>query len=661
MASIILTGDESLAGKYLSWAKNQLAIMKRRMKISGLRSNSKIYVLENEQVRISISSAFLQDRIMIAAEVGEFIIICFVGDTTGDFSSKRFYNDSGQEIARDEVGSPGSPPGWVLTDDGMYGPSPPADPDPWNITYAYNPGGLGIPHSGSGISPKKQAGKSVRYILDGPIEDETFEAFTWRVVWGGPVPAAYDYTYTFVRQVDSLTYAPYSIYGPRPFFARYVGGQVVTMIVPWAGYDVTFTWDAYQSANFRDKLPKMHKIWKVALADGARSFADVMDYGDIIPPGASTIPESDAVIGAAAIYDSETDTASVKLLRAKTTDWYADSMAEPIREEMYNLTTGTMTTGNIFHRCDDTLNELCYFYDADTDSGGPDVGSTIGNDVRIPHAIDENGKQTYVRIQKSGFFDAINTGLYCGDTLVEESGWENVIKPHDPERMGPLLIRNTRYRILHAHSDSVFKAVIYSKTKYVSHSDELLDYKVTIGGDYRQVRKTMIRSYTTYHISVNGLITDLGYSNYRREYRLTGVWDAYTGPAIPAVHGHIVVVPWVDCGYDAAGNLIAEDNSHVTRCDTNAAGGKLFVGFDVFPVKYRHELVYDVHENLTLDYKTSVFMFPPSSDAGYATVKDRKWMLFGTGGMKIKDIPPPQKPNNGGHVNRINGLAFMGA
>jgi hypothetical protein len=53
--------------------------------------------------------------------------------------------------------------------------------------------------------------------------------------------------------------------------------------------------------------------------------------------------------------------------------------------------------------------------------------------------------------------------------------------------------------------------------------------------------------------------------------------------------------------------------------------------------------------------------YPPSSDAQYADVKDRQWMIFATSGQKIKDIAPPQKPSAGGHVPRINGLAFIGA
>jgi hypothetical protein len=437
------------------------------------------------------------------------------------------------------------------------------------------------------------------------------------------------------------------------------------MIVPWAGYDNTFTWDALQSDNFRDKLPKVHRIWRVAVKDGVRSYTDITDYGDVIPPDVSEIPESDAVIGAtgyreknaAGDYENK-----VRLLRAKTTDWLTSPMAEPVREEVYNLTAGSMAVGDDFHRCADPANELCYFYDADTDSGTPNTGSTIGNDVRVPHAIDSEGRQTYVRIQKSGAFDSVNTGLYCGDALVEESGWESVTKVHATEVYGPLLIRNTRYRVIHVHADSGFQAVVYSRTKHVSHEDELLPYTIYVGsvGAHCQIRRTMIRSYTTYHIAVNGVVTDLGYSNYRREYRLTVRRVAYSGPPLQAVHGHIVLLPWVDCGYDADGVALDEDNSCVMRCDTNSAKGKLFVGFDVYPVEYRHDLVYDVHNNLTLEFDTGVMIYPPSSDAGYTNVKDRRWMLFGSSGAKIKDITPPQKPDAGGHVNRINGLAFIG-
>lgn len=651
-----LVGDTETAGKWIGWAEAKLRQLKRLMQLSGRSILSKYYDIYGQDVRVFVSSRAGQDTIRIEAKEGGAFIVCYVGTTTGDFSSKRFYDLTGREIARDEVGYTGSlpktPAGWRLTDDGLYGllTSPEPDPaDPWNNAYTYNPGGLGIPKCGSGISAKRQAGRSARYILNSAIEDETFQAMSWRVTWPGPTPAAYDYTYYFVRQIDSLTFAPYSIYGPRPYFTKYLGGKVVTMIVPWAGYEATFTWDAYPSDNFRDLVPKMRNIWQVNIEDGLRTAVAIAAHGN-------DVGYNQVAIGAAAYKDG--DVLKTRIVRPEANIWLSSYMLEPIREEVYDLAAATMTPGTERHRCADPMNKNCYFIDSDTSSGY----ASIGNDVRVPYSIDASGKQAYVRIQKSGDFESMNTGLYCGDALVEESGWEGVLRLHADEVIGPLVVRKTRYRIIHVHAEDGYQAVVYSKTVYDSSEHELLPYTAYVAsvGAQCQFRKTMIRSRTTYHVAVNGYVTNFGYENYRREYRLTIRKVAYSGPPLSAIHGHFVQIPWVDCGYNANGSMLDEDNSCVMRCDTNAAQGKLLLGFDVFPVKYRHDLAYDAHNNLSLAFDAGVVAFPPSSDARYATVKDRKWMLFGSDGQKIKDITPPQKPNNGGHVNRINGLAFIG-
>ena len=642
---IFLEGDQLKASEWIAWAMHRLRLLKVQTKRANRQARSMTYKITDD-ITIALEKVLNGYDIRITAQPGGFIIICYVGEDTGDFSSKRFYDDTGREIARDEVGYTGTlpttPPGWVLQDDGMYGPDAAGlDPvDPWNNTYAWvPPGGLGVPSNGSGIASKKQAGKVGRYILNGAIEDETFIAIDWRVVY-----EAVDYTYHFVKAVDSLTYAPYSIYGPRPYFTKYLGDKVITMIVPWSGYSSTLNWDPYAGEGFLDVIPKVQKIWQVN-ADGTRTGTDVVDYADT----------NDAVISAAGYKDE--DNLNVRVLRAKTNTWLGSLMAEPVRAEVYDVTAGTRTDGEAFHRCADPANENCFFWDSDVSSGT----STISDDAIIPYSTDSSGKMTYVRVQKSGDFESMRTSLYCAGTLVTDSGWESVTKTEDAV-YGPLLIRNTRHRIIQAYSEQGFNVVLYSKTTYDSHTESLIPYKIYVSsvGDYCQVKKTMIRSLTTYHVAVNGVITDLGYSNYRREYRLTVPRVAYAGPSIPAVYAHIVSAPWVDAGYDDLGNMLSEDNQCVMRCYPDVANGRLLLDFDVFPVAYRHDLVYDAHDNLTLEFDESVMTYPPSSDAQYANVTDRKWWIFGSNGILVKEITPPQL-SSGGHVNRINGLAFMGA
>ena len=645
MASIILTGDESLAGKYLSWAKNQLAIMKRRMKISGLRSDSRIYVLENEQVRISISSAFLQDRIMIAAEVGEFVIICFVGDTTGDFSLKVFYNDSGQKIGDDSIDPLASPSGWSLKDDGLYGLNsyPPNPGDPWSNEYVYDAGGLRIPSCGSGISAKTLAGKAGRYVLNGSIEDEAWAAWSWTVVNAGGLNP---YVYNFVQQVDSLICAPYAYYGPKPYFSRYRGDKIVAMFVPWNSYGSTYMWDAYYTHeidSFLDVLPKVSRVWSVDKETGIATGVQIPDYGD----------SSDA-ISAAAPYLEE-DVLKVRLVHANTflyDGWEPE--AEPFRTETLDMETGVTTAGAVYERC------------PDPDSFYRDPSATIGvisDDARLIFGISESGKQTYVRIQKTGDFATLNIGLYCGDKLVEETGWVAPVNILATDTFGPIIIHPVRYRVIQAHQQDGFNAVVYSKTTHVNHASELIGYNTynAIPANRKQARKTMVISKTSYYVSVNGTITDLEYSHNKREYKITISPDPTSDPGLPVINSGVQDLPWVDANYDAAGSYLSEDNSVVMRCDMSASKGRMFLGFDVYPLAFRHDLGLSSPDNyLVAEYDTAAFMFPPSSDAGYPNVKDRKWMIFGSDGKKIKDVQPPQK-STGGHVNRINGLAFMGA
>lgn len=645
MASIILIGDESLAGKYLSWAKNQLSRMKRSMEISGLRSNSKMFVLENKRVRISISSSFLQDRIMITADSGGFVIVCYVGDTTGDFSSKRFYNEEGNELARDEPGAPGMAPGWALIDDGLYGlNSFPPDPDnPWNNAYAYDPGGLGVPACGSGISAKSVAGRSGRYILNGAIEDEAWTAWSWTIT---DALGLNPYVYDFLQPVDSLILAPYAYYGPKPYFTQYLGGKIVTMIVPWDSFGATFLWAAYNThpvESFLDVLPKVTRAWAVDMATGIPTGVSIPDYGD----------GSDAISAAYPFVEDEIH--KVRMVHANTFEFggYAKE-AEPFREEVLRMDTGSVTAGEVHERCPDPND---FFRDPYASLG------SISDDVPLIFGISATGKKSYVRIQKTGDFDTVNIGVYCGDALVEESGWLAPIKILSGDTYGPIYIHPVRYRIIQSHQQDGFNAIVYSKTVYVSHASELLDYSTydLDPANRKLIRRTEVVSSTSYHVGVNGAVTDLGYSNVKREYKLTVSPDAPSFPYPPTVNGGLQDLPWVDAGYDSAGASTGDDNSVVMRCDTSAAGGKLFLGFDVYPLEFRHDLSLSVPDAyLVAEYDTGVFMFPPSSDAGYPDVKDRKWMIFGSDGEKIKDLTPPQKPA-GGHVRRINGLAFIGA
>jgi len=640
-----LDGDKTTAGLWIPFGGAKL-----RQLIAGMEpgqiSASRRYDLAGVTVVVAVRDG--SKLVWITAQPGEFIIVCYVGDTTGDFSSKRFYDDNGREIARDEAGAPGQAPGWSLVDDGLYGlNSFPPDPlDPWNNDYVHNPGGLGVPPSGSGISAKKLSGRSGRYILDGAIEDEAWTPWTWTTV---DEFSANPFVYNFVQQVDSLMCAPYAYYGPKPYFTQYIGNKIVTMIVPWSGYTTTFTWGAYYThavTSFLDTLPKMHNAWMVDVETGVPTAVSIPDNGD----------DADAISAAAPFIDDD-DVLQIRLVHANTfTVGGIEQEAEPFRTEFLNTTFGSVVAGTSYPRCPDPLS---FYRDPYAASG------EIGSDVRLIFGISATGKQTYIRIRKSGNFDYVNIGLYCGDALVEESGQVATIKEALSDTYGPVVIHPVRYRVIQAHQQDGFNAVVYSKTSYVSHTSDAIDFSTfnPVQALRNLFRKTSVVSLTTYHVSVNGTITDLGYSNTRREYKLTITPDAPTDPFTPQVSGGgFQDLPWVDANYDADGNYLDEDNSVVMRCDMNASRGRFFLGFDVYPLAFKHNLGLSFpDEYLLAEYDTGAFVFPPSSDSSYPTVKDRRWMIFGTDGKKIKDVQPPQKPNDGGHVNRINGLAFMGA
>jgi hypothetical protein len=640
---ITLDGDKTVAGLWIGYARAKLRALIESM-APGETSASRRIELDGVSIHVRVSDG--AEFVHIVAREGEFIIVCFVGDTTGDFSSKRFYNDRGQEIARDEVGAPGMAPGWSLVDDGLYGlNSFPPDPlDPWNNDYVYNPGGLGVPSNGSGISAKKLAGKSGRYILNASIEDEAWQGWTWTTV---DEFSANPYIYNFVQQVDSLICAPYSYYGPKPYFTRYLGDKIVSMIVPWSGYSTTFTWDAYYTQeieSFLDVLPKVRKAWIVDIATGVRTGVSVPDYGD----------GADALSAAAPFL--EDGSLKVRMVHANTFIFNVFELeAEPFRTEVLDMETGFTAAGVVYPRCPDPLS----FYRDPYASLGE-----ISEDARLIFGISETGKQTYIRIRKYNDFDPVNIGLYCGDELVEESGPASPIRLAEADVFGPIIVHPVRYRIIQAHQQDGFNAVVYSKTVVESYTSEKIDYSTTnpVPALRNQIRKTMILSKTTYHVSVNGVITDLGYSNRKREYKLTITPDAPVLPYPPQIGGGIQDLPWVDANYNEAGAYLNEDNAVVMRCDINASKGRLFLGFDVYPLAFKHNLSLSFPDNYLLaEYDSGAFVFPPSSDSSYAVVKDRKWMLFGSSGAKIREIQPPQKPNSGGHVNRINGLAFLGA
>lgn len=602
------------------------------------------------------------------------IIVCFEGVDTGDFSKKKYYKLVGGQII--EISSPEAF-GYHLIDDGKYGLiwAGEEHEDPDDFEYIFKAGNLNIPHSHSGIPAKNQTGKHARIILNAAIEDGMFIPRTQRVVWGGTLPAPYDYTFEFLIQQDSLSYAPYKYYGNKPFISRYNSDQVHLMNVQWAGEDSTLYYDAFLSDNFFDTIPivaRIYKIWQEG-NERKKEYVEIEDYSE----------GEDAIICVAPVSNNPH---LLRIIRAKDWTWFTSAMAEPIREEIYDMNTmALLEEGDAFHRCADPESEECFMVDSWIISGKTYNGTgftllsgqqTIADDIKIPYTITEDNQMTYVRMQKDEGFTQHNCGVYVNGELIEESGMQEVItiygdvEPKDDpsllaEWKGPLLIRQTAYKFLHVHHDSKFHAALYRKTVYVDHSAELLPYTAWRDTPILaecQVRKTLIRSKTTFHLVVNGIKYDIGHECNNREYRLTVLSEEYSGDPLDNIHGYLMDYPWYDVGYDKDGEKIeGEINREITRIFSTQAAENILIGFDIFPIAFRHDLVYDEHENLTLDYKEDIAAFPPSCDGIYDQVSGRKWLLFGIDGKMISDIKPPQIQDGDSirDVNRINGLCMI--
>jgi len=610
----------------------------RKISNVQLKAGDKVLVYLNQILKIHVEDI---RYVPLIRAIGELLIICHVGDTTGSFNKKYYtlINSTLTEI--------NSLIGWTLTDDGKYGLiwDDIIHDDPNDYNYLVEGTGINVPSVINGIAAKQQTGKQARYLLNTAMEDEMFKPWTYQVV----LPGSYDYTYNFLQLEDSLIFAPYRMKS-KPFVSRYVDDGLITIPHQWAGANGTLYLNSYQSDSFIDSIPKTPRIYH-SLFDEGRTYKEISGDG--------------ASVGVVNYYEDKDHIQDI--VRADTFLWFTSEMAEPVQKEKYSFTEDIIL-GDEYHRCSDPENNECYFVDGGTISGQTidpvthlitDTGlSTIANDIKLIFSACEDGELDYVRSQKDTEMTTFNTGIYCKDTLVEESGWEDVtvLYRNEPPTFAelnrcPVFVRKTCYQILHAHHSEIFDALVYRKTKYVSHNSELLDYMIYRSwvGDYTQVRKTFITSITTFHIYVNGKIYNLPYECNNTEYHLTGLSEVYTGTPLP-ITTYLQALPWCD--------IEDADNCNLTRIFTTDTKKQLLIGFDVFPVAFKNNLTYTLRNEYwgyyTLDaiYDDSEISFPPSSDSTYENTKDRKWLLFNDLGNMEEEITPPA-------YKRINGLLLL--
>jgi hypothetical protein len=171
------------------------------------------------------------------------------------------------------------------------------------------------------------------------------------------------------------------------------------------------------------------------------------------------------------------------------------------------------------------------------------------------------------------------------------------------------------------------------------------------------MKRYEVRSFSTYHIVVNGVITDLPYSFTSREYTMTAdVVDDSDG-GHPAIN-QWADLPWVDIGYDADGNALEETNRQLSRIFSTTADNSLVIGFDIWDTKSKHDLIYDdsnpSYKYLWPVYDTALGSFPPLIDL--LNIEERKWMMFTPDG-EYNEIDTPKIA--GVDYERVNGLLMV--
>jgi hypothetical protein len=662
-------GDHQKALLWIGLARKKLKQLKRFMSTADLPLWSRRF--EFEDVSIEISSVYGRDNITIwAVSPGAIYVICHVGSDTGiNGYTKKFYrleDNKLVELSPTVEGSNYGFEGMSLLDDGKYFLDYDLNTydDPDSYDYNFNPTGL-IAEDGSGTAILKQSGKSGRFVLNQAFEDEIFQAYVNSV-------DGTDRSYLVPN--ESLTFRPYKIKG-NPVFNRYTDDSAIylhsrTTHDPSSLVLRNDLYNAGVAEGFGDTLFVINKLYEKQLEDGAKTESDI-----------NADANGTALFGATRHYTDKRSDQDVG--RVKTFQAGGFNFAEPAVKEEY----GAGTEQEVFNRCADGGN-TCYFMRGNTVSGTQkdpygnvlDPGfNTIANDVKLPFAFTEDAL-TYVRMRKNDDYSRLNTGLYVAGELIEESGWEDVLVFGDgqggvqdaatgkwvAEQNGPIVVRKTCYTILHAHHDANFDAVLYKKTVYKGYEQDLLPYrKARVLGSQGQVingqiKRTMIESEVSYHVAVNGAVTDLidandqPYKHTIKEYTLTAESTNGSGTNIYTW----IDLPWMDVGYDKNGNLLDENNRQITRVFSTATKENILFAFDVWDAKSKHNLVYDdsnpSYKYLWADYDTGVTAYPPLVDT--FSVEERRWMLFGKNGS-FRGITPPRI--NGIDYQRVNGMLMV--
>lgn len=680
MAKFIAEGDKELAGRWRAWAESRLAGLRESMRGIGMLTWSKRFALD-PGIMVFISSLFGHETIRIVAEGSGSIIVCHVGDSTsGADYTKRYFDLSGQELPEGLVKAT-----WTLTDDGKYAVnfdligSVQYQDDPDDYVYYVDGGGLGVASSVLGIDAKNTAaGRARRFIINEAAEREMWQEMVEYTHLGVTV-------FQVLTPEAALTTHYYRSAIVQPFVCRYTPTGILTINDTVAtSIASVIALNSNEYLNFIDSLMFAAKAYfhpfdpdeaKTSCAIPGSSYDD----GTVHPGGAL----------AAAVQHYSDKRMTQTVLRASDFDYDPGvpvvPFDEPLRETVLDLEAETSTDGTEHYRgAGDDREAYCqdgYWISGRTVDGPTqlvtDFGwSTIKNDAFIPAGITEDGLLTGVRIAKDSDMTLAIVSLEVAGEVVEQAEGAPVwIHADDfgavPQVVGdlgrtPIVALRTHYKILHVHHGAKFDAVVYVKSVYQGNTESWPGYKMAWAGSplfaelYGRVRENFVTSMNTYHVAVNGVVSDLGYSWTQVERSLT------VAPETPDVADVEVTTlnldTACDAGYDDAGTALASQEQ-VARIFTSE-NNSLLLAFDVYPISWRHEVKRYVALN-RLGHNVipaSTPAVPPTVDGSYATPSDRRLMFFRPDGTLQKNMAFPLKNKDAGTMwNRLNGISLMEA
>jgi len=665
MASVKLTGNISLASRWLPWAHDKLRNLRQATKLRNVYTNSEYFQpARGVTVMLSIVSGMESILINAMAGAGAFVV-CHVGDSTSgaDYIKKYYDVDTWQEIAK--------PFDWQLIDDGKYGVNfdligtVEYQSDPDDYVYYLNGGGIGVASSVLGIDAKNTStGTSRRFIINESAEREAWDAM---VDFG-----AIQYLVPSFR----LTARQYQISPLQPFVCRYTADGILTI-----NDTVRTSLASVIALNKKEFLSYTDK-----LMFSAKAFLHYLNTSIPKKSVALTGTTDDeghagAALAASVQYYSDGRVAQDILRAAQYTIPAGPDTDEPITKSTVNPVAGTSVDSTVYHRgAGDNRDK--WYQDASANSDRTVDGdmlvtnfgfSAVKNDVTLPYGVREDGAITGVRVEKTTDGSSVKTSLVVAGDTVDTNGYEDTIwfHPDDvatiPKTVGdlgraPIVAFRTHFNILHVHHGAKFDAVVYIKTTYVSSSERFTEhYTGWLGSPLyvdptARIRETLVLSRNRYRACVNGVVYDLGHAFYQVERKLT------VAPVTPV--GGDVAVNTVylegvsDAGYNELGMALS-DQEQVSRIFTSE-NDRLLLAFDAFPISWQHELVVS---GTTLTYNVipaSAPTIPPTVDGGYTTPNQRRVILFSSDGEIAQDVDFPEK-SEGVMWNRLNGISLMEA